>query len=71
MVRSVGTPAGAGAGTLCDLRVALLPINGSAPERRVAGNLNGVEAATLAHAIGARMVIPCHYEMFAFNTASA
>ncbi len=50
--------------------VALLPINGSAPERRVAGNLNGVEAATLAHEIGARMVIPCHYEMFAFNTAS-
>lgn len=50
--------------------VALLPINGSAPERRVAGNLGGVEAATLAHAIGARMVIPCHYEMFEFNTAS-
>ena len=50
--------------------VALLPINGSAPERRVAGNLNGVEAAALAHEIGARMVIPCHYEMFEFNTAS-
>ncbi len=50
--------------------VALLPINGSAPERRVAGNLNGVEAATLAHEIGAGMVIPCHYEMFEFNTAS-
>lgn len=50
--------------------VALLPINGSAPERRVAGNLDGVEAATLAHEIGARLVIPCHYEMFEFNTAS-
>ena len=50
--------------------VALLPINGSAPERRVAGNLNGVEAATLAHEIGAQMVIPCHYELFEFNTAS-
>ncbi len=50
--------------------VALLPINGSAPERRVAGNLNGVEAASLAHDIGAQMVIPCHYEMFEFNTAS-
>ena len=50
--------------------VALLPINGRAPERRVAGNLNGREAAALAHAIGARMVIPCHYEMFEFNTAS-
>jgi L-ascorbate metabolism protein UlaG (beta-lactamase superfamily) len=50
--------------------VALLPINGSAPERRVAGNLNGREAARLAKEIGARVVIPCHYEMFAFNTAS-
>ncbi len=49
--------------------VALLPINGRAPERRVAGNMNADEAAALAHAIGARTVIPCHYEMFAFNTA--
>jgi len=50
--------------------VALLPINGRAPQRRVAGNLNGREAAWLAGAIGARTVIPCHYEMFTFNTAS-
>jgi L-ascorbate metabolism protein UlaG (beta-lactamase superfamily) len=50
--------------------LALLPINGRAPERRVAGNLDGREAAELAHAIGAGMVVPCHYEMFAFNTAS-
>ncbi len=49
--------------------VALLPINGRAPERRVAGNLNGPKAAKLAKAIGARLVIPCHYEMFEFNTA--
>jgi L-ascorbate metabolism protein UlaG (beta-lactamase superfamily) len=49
--------------------VAILPINGRAPERRVAGNLNGPEAAKLAKAIGARLVIPCHYEMFEFNTA--
>ena len=49
--------------------LALLPINGHAPERRVAGNLDGREAAQLAHAIGARCVVPCHYEMFAFNTA--
>ncbi len=48
--------------------VALLPINGNHPERRVAGNLSGVEAAELAHDIGARLVVPCHYEMFAFNT---
>jgi L-ascorbate metabolism protein UlaG (beta-lactamase superfamily) len=50
--------------------VALLPINGRAPERRVSGNLSGVEAAQLARAIGARWAVPCHYEMFAFNTAS-
>jgi len=49
--------------------VALLPINGRAPERRVAGNLSGAEAATLAKEMGARLVIPCHYEMFEFNTA--
>lgn len=49
--------------------VALLPINGRAPERRVAGNLNAQEAAQLGKDIGARMVIPCHYQMFSFNTA--
>ena len=50
--------------------LALLPINGRSPERRVAGNLSGPEAARLAHEIGARLVVPCHYEMFEFNTAS-
>ena len=49
--------------------VALLPINGNLPERRVAGNMNAEEAAGLAKAIGARLVIPHHYNMFAFNTA--
>lgn len=53
-----------------DIDIALLPINGRAPERRVAGNLDGREAAELAHAIGARLTIPCHYDMFSFNTAS-
>lgn len=48
--------------------VALLAINGNRPERRVSGNLFGDEAATLAKQIGARLVIPCHYDMFAFNT---
>jgi L-ascorbate metabolism protein UlaG (beta-lactamase superfamily) len=48
--------------------VALLPINGRAPERRAAGNLSGSEAASLAKSMGARLVIPCHYEMFEFNT---
>jgi L-ascorbate metabolism protein UlaG (beta-lactamase superfamily) len=49
--------------------VALLPINGRAPERRVAGNLDGGEAATLAREIGARLAVPMHFEMFEFNTA--
>jgi L-ascorbate metabolism protein UlaG (beta-lactamase superfamily) len=48
--------------------IAFLPINGDKPERRVAGNLNGTEAAALAKAIGVRLVIPCHYDMFEFNT---
>jgi len=50
--------------------VALLPINGRAPERRIPGNLFGPEAAQLAKDIGAKLVIPCHYDMFEFNTAS-
>ena len=50
--------------------LALFPINGDRPERRVAGNLDGPQAARLAKDIGARLVIPCHYEMFEFNTAS-
>ncbi|MGF7217358.1 L-ascorbate metabolism protein UlaG (beta-lactamase superfamily) [Spirosoma lacussanchae] len=49
--------------------VAFLPINGNKPERRVAGNLNPDEAARLGKAIGARLVIPHHYDLFAFNTA--
>ncbi len=50
--------------------LALLPINGNQPERRVAGNLDGREAAQLARDLKARLVIPCHYDMFEFNTAS-
>lgn len=50
--------------------LAFLPINGHRPERRVAGNLDGREAATLAKNVGARLVIPCHYDLFEFNTAS-
>lgn len=53
-----------------NIDVALLPINGRAPERRVAGNLWGREAAQLAHDIDARCVVPCHYDMFEFNTES-
>lgn len=49
--------------------VAILPINGNDPARKVAGNLNCKEAAALGKAIGAGLVIPCHYDMFTFNTA--
>ena len=49
--------------------LALLPINGNKPERKVAGNLNSAEAAALAKAIAAGCAIPCHYDMFHFNTA--
>lgn len=50
--------------------IAFLPINGNKPERRVAGNLNGTEAAALARAGNVRLVVPCHYEMFEFNSES-
>ena len=52
------------------MTVALLPINGRKPERRVAGNLWGHEAAALGRQIHAGCVIPCHYDMFTFNTAT-
>jgi L-ascorbate metabolism protein UlaG (beta-lactamase superfamily) len=48
---------------------AILPINGNDPARKVAGNLNSEEAATLGKMIHAKWVIPCHYNMFTFNTA--
>jgi L-ascorbate metabolism protein UlaG (beta-lactamase superfamily) len=43
--------------------VAMLPINGKA------GNMDGIDAAHVAKDIGAKLVIPCHYDMFEFNTA--
>ncbi len=49
--------------------LAILPINGNKPERKVAGNLDCREAAVLGKSIGAKFVIPCHYDMFSFNTA--
>jgi L-ascorbate metabolism protein UlaG (beta-lactamase superfamily) len=52
------------------IHIALLPINGRAAERRVPGNLFGAEAAQLAKDISAALVIPCHFDMFEFNTAS-
>ncbi len=50
--------------------VALLPINGRKPIRKVVGNLNTKEAAQFGKRINAKLVIPCHYDMFTFNTAA-
>jgi L-ascorbate metabolism protein UlaG (beta-lactamase superfamily) len=50
--------------------VALVPINGNRPERRVAGNLNGREAAQLAHTVRAGLAVPHHYDLFEFNAAT-
>jgi L-ascorbate metabolism protein UlaG (beta-lactamase superfamily) len=51
------------------LDLGLLPINGWAAERRVAGNLDAAEAAALAYRSGMRLVVPHHFDMFEFNTA--
>lgn len=46
-----------------NIDLAILPINGKV------GNMGGRDAARLAKDIGAKLVVPCHYEMFEFNTA--
>jgi L-ascorbate metabolism protein UlaG (beta-lactamase superfamily) len=51
-----------------DIDIAILPINGRDPRRGVAGNLSGPQAVRLGRDIGADIVVPCHYEMFEFNT---
>ena len=50
--------------------LALLPINGRDPARGVPGNFSAEEAAQLGKEIHAGLVVPCHYEMFEFNTVS-
>jgi L-ascorbate metabolism protein UlaG (beta-lactamase superfamily) len=47
-----------------DVELALVPINGKV------NNMDGVEAARLAHGMRAGLAIPMHVEMFEFNTAS-
>jgi L-ascorbate metabolism protein UlaG (beta-lactamase superfamily) len=44
--------------------IAILPINGQL------GNMDGREAARVAREARAGLAIPCHFEMFEFNTAS-
>ena len=48
--------------------IALLPINGNKPERKVAGNLHYVEAVQMSKLLRFNTLIPCHYDMFTFNT---
>lgn len=50
--------------------LALLPINGRDPARGVPGNFTAEEAAQLGKQVPAKLVVPCHYEMFEFNTVS-
>jgi L-ascorbate metabolism protein UlaG (beta-lactamase superfamily) len=68
-----------GTGLIDELRphgvhVALLPVNGrdDARERAgILGNLDAVEAVTLATAIGARVLVPMHHDMVRGNRARA
>lgn len=50
--------------------LAFVPINGNKPERRVAGNMDGREAASLARAVNAGVAVPHHFDLFEFNTGS-
>jgi L-ascorbate metabolism protein UlaG (beta-lactamase superfamily) len=49
--------------------LAFLPINGRAGGDGTAPNMDAAEAVALARAVGIPLVIPHHYDMFAFNTA--
>ena len=55
----------------CKTAIALLPINGRDPARGVPGNFTGEEAAALGQQTNTQIVIPCHYDMFEFNTVSS
>jgi len=46
-----------------NIDVAILPINGKL------GNMDAAAAARLAYDMNARLAIPCHYNLFEFNTA--
>jgi L-ascorbate metabolism protein UlaG (beta-lactamase superfamily) len=50
--------------------VMFLPINGRDPARGVPGNMSIAEAVDLACRVRPRFVVPHHYDMFTFNTAS-
>jgi len=52
---------------------AILPVNGRdefRTTRGVPGNMSASEAIALCHAAGIPLLVPCHFGLFAFNTAS-
>lgn len=54
-----------------DLDLLVVPINGTSwfrEQRGIVGNMNVLEAAELADASGARLVLPVHWDLFADNT---
>ena len=54
-----------------DLDLLIVPINGTSwfrEQRGIVGNMNVLEAAELAEASGARLVVPVHWDLFADNT---
>jgi L-ascorbate metabolism protein UlaG (beta-lactamase superfamily) len=56
-----------------DIGVALLPINGRDAEREargIVGNMTAVEAVELALTIGARTLVPYHWDGFVGNTVA-
>jgi L-ascorbate metabolism protein UlaG (beta-lactamase superfamily) len=56
------------------VEIALLPVNGRDAQREardIAGNLDAREAVELAAAIGARILVPYHWDGFAGNTERA
>jgi L-ascorbate 6-phosphate lactonase len=53
--------------------IALVPINGRdwfREQRQIIGNMDHREAAALGHAIGADVIVPVHFDMFAGNPGS-
>jgi L-ascorbate metabolism protein UlaG (beta-lactamase superfamily) len=52
---------------------AILPVNGRdefRTTRGVPGNMSASEAIALCHVAGIPLLVPCHFGLFAFNTAS-
>jgi L-ascorbate metabolism protein UlaG (beta-lactamase superfamily) len=52
---------------------ALLPVNGRdafRTARGVPGNMHAAEAIALCRTVGIPLLVPCHFGLFAFNTAS-